>query len=144
MKKIDSTATFTLAVFSSNAADVWPPKSRKDKEMDERIQEHYWADADDAHTVFHIRDMDDLLRVLKFYEGTRATMSLTTVVETPEFRASAALHPQWQGGVQSHFNNVEPAPVSPGNAAKKLLVLAHAMAQWDQKNPQQNKDALAQ
>ena len=135
MKKTDATASFTLAVFSANTADVWPLKAREDKEMDDRIQEHYWADADDAHTVFHIRDMDDLIRVLKFYEGTSATMSLVAVVETPEFRASASLQTKWQGGIQSHFNAVESADVSPGTAAKKLLALAHAMERWNQKNP---------
>jgi len=138
MKKSDSTAKFTLAVFSSSSSEVWPLKSREDKEMDERIQKHYYADEDDAHTSFEITDMDDLIRILKFYEGTNATLSLAATVKTGEFETWAALHCKWQGSIKSHFQAVESADVSPGTAAKKLLALANAMARWDQKHPQPN------
>jgi hypothetical protein len=126
---------FTLHVSSSSPTAVWPVGSKTDPELDQRIQENYWADEDDCSASFQIADMDDLRMLMDFYREKTVTMRLIANIETNEWSAHAGISPKFQGAVTGHHRAKEGAELSPATAAKKLDAIAHALAKWAEKNP---------
>jgi len=125
---------FYLNITSAHSADVWPMDARHHPDIDERIRDSYFADEDDAACGFDITDMEDLLKILKFYEGKPVRMTLGVKVTTAEVETSASLSPQWQGGAKGFFRSLEKDDLSPDAAASKLIAVAHALSRWESKN----------
>jgi hypothetical protein len=129
---------FYLNITSSNSGDVWPFEAREHPEIDERIRDSYYADEDDASCGFDIKDMEDLLKILKFYDGKSVRMTMGVEVTTAEVETSASLSPQWQGGAKGFFRSLEKDDISPGAASSKMIAIAHALSRWE-KNQQKAK-----
>ncbi len=126
---------FTLHVSSSSPTAVWPVGNKTDPELDQRIQENYWADEDDCSVSFQIADMDDLRMLMDFYREKTVSMRLIANIETNEWSAHAGISPKFQGSISGHHRAKEGAELSPATAAKKLDAIAHALAKWAEKNP---------
>jgi hypothetical protein len=126
---------FSLMVESSNSATVWPHRvGKEDPDFEDRIRAGHYADEDFACVGFGITDMDDLLRILRFYEGSGVEMSLQSNVRTEEWAAAATLRSKWRGGPNAHFRAINTGAISPATAASKLSAIAQGLAEWDRKN----------
>jgi hypothetical protein len=126
---------FSLMVESSNSATVWPHRvGKEDPAFEERIRAGYYADEDFACVGFDITDMDDLLRILRFYEGSGVEISLQSNVRTEEWAASATLASKYRGSAKSRFRAINTGSISPATAASKLSAIAQGLAEWDRKN----------
>jgi len=126
---------FSLMVESSNSAAVWPHRvGKEDPAFEERIRDGYHADEDFACVGFDITDMDDLLRILRFYEGSGVEISLQSNVRTEEWAAAATLRSKWRGGPYTHFRAINTGAISPATAASKLSAIAQGLAEWERKN----------
>ena len=134
MNQSTATAKFFLHVSSQNQGEVWPINMRDNPAMDARIQENYYADEDEASATFEISDMEDLLAVMKLYQGKSVRLSLNVTVEAPEFSTHANLSEKWQRGVSGSFRMIESDDVSPATAANKLIAIAHSLSRWQSKN----------
>lgn len=126
---------FHLNIHSSNSGEVWPFIARtQHPDIDERIKDTYFADEDDAACSFEITDMEDLLKILKFYDGRSVRMTMGVTVTTQEIETSACISPQWQGGISGFFRSLEKDDLSPGAASSKMIAIAHALSRWEKKN----------
>lgn len=135
MNTTHATCKFYLNITSGHSSDVWPMEARHHPEIDERIRDSYFADEDDAACGFDITDMEDLLKILKFYEGKSVRMTLGVKVTTAEVETTASLSPQWpSGGAQGFFRSLEKNDLSPEAASSKMIAIAHALSRWEKKN----------
>jgi hypothetical protein len=127
---------FTLRVEAQDSSAVWPMVLRRDDPaMHDRIQEGFYADEDFATVGFDIADMDDLLRLLKFYEGRAVQMSLGVTITTPEMEATASLSSNFRGGPRQSVRALETEALSPATAASKLQAIAHSLTKWKGEKP---------
>lgn len=127
MNETTASHKFFMHVTSSDSSQVWPHS--KDKEMDERIKETYFHDEDWASASFEVKNMPDLLKIVRFYEGKRVEMTLTFQVDAPEFTTKATLADR---NPPSHatFRFKEEGVLSPQTAANKIAAISHAMQRW--------------
>lgn len=131
MNTTQATCKFYLNITSSNSGEVWPFNSRENPDIDKRISDSYFADTDDASCGFEISDMEDLLKIIKFYDGRSVNMTMGVTVKTDEIETSASMSGSWQGGVIGFFRSLEKDDLSPGAAASKMIAIAHALAKWE-------------
>lgn len=131
MNQTQARTTFTLHVCSQDSSNVWPMKARDHKDIDERIQKNYFADEDESSTFFEISDIEDLQKILKFYDGLTTRMTLSSSLEAPEFTANTSLANAWQRGIHGSFRMMEKEDLSPATAANKLIAISHALQRWE-------------
>jgi hypothetical protein len=133
MNATQATPKFYLNVSSSNSGDVWPFTAKDDPAMDARIKETYYADEDESMCGFEVTDIEDLLKILKFYDGRSVRITMGVTVTTPEFETTASLSPAWQRGTLAFFRALEKEDLTPATAANKMIAIAHALSRWDAK-----------
>jgi hypothetical protein len=126
-----ATPKFYLNVTSLNPSEVWPLDARHNPELDERIKETYYADEDEATCGFELKDMEDLLKILKFYDGKSVKLTLGVTVTTPEFETVASLSPGWPRALHASFRALEKDDLSPSSAANRIIAIAHALTKWE-------------
>jgi len=129
---------FYLNIESSSSAAVWPFTSREHPEIDKRIQENYYSDEDFSSTGFDIADMEDLLRIVKFYEGSGVRMTLGVITKMPELEVNAYLGDKHHGGPGFTFRSLESESLSPRTAASKLDAISSALMRWDHEQSKAN------
>jgi hypothetical protein len=136
MNDKQATVKFSLNIRSSSSMEVWPMEAKG--EIRDRIQDSYYVDDDEAMTGFDIKGIEDLMEILKFYDGRSVHISLGVKVKTPEFSTHAALCEKWQRGTSASFCAMETEDLSPVTAASKMIAIAHALSRWEKKNNPKN------
>ena len=136
MNDKQATVKFSLNVRSSSSMDVWPMEAKG--KIKDRIQESYYVDDDEAMTGFDIDSIEDLMEILKFYEGRSVHISFGVKVKTPEISTHAVLCEKWQRGTKASFRALETEDLSPATAASKMIAIAHSLSRWEKKNNSKN------
>lgn len=129
-----ATSQFYLRVRSSNAGLIWPGGIIKtNKELYDRIQETFYADEDEASASFDVKDVDDLMNLLRFYHGTSAQIEIGCTIESEQFEANATLEVARRGDKRDKawYRNKEAKELSPMAAADKLNAIANSMLEWE-------------
>lgn len=131
---MNAKAKFHLNVRSSNAGHVWPMEARNNKDLDDRLQESFYADEDEATASFEIRDIEDLVKLVKFYDGRPVILTVHAQVETDQFFSHAGLSHGWDGGPSAWIKSLEKDDISPTTAASRLQAIAFALEKWERSN----------
>lgn len=127
-----ATPTFFLYVESEDYAAV-SPYANIDAKMRERIDEHFYWDADNqsAFASFELKSMSDLLEVLKFYEGRKVKFSLAFEAETLEAKTEICLRDSNPKPYATM--DFKEGKITPEAAASKLIAIAHALTRKEGK-----------
>ena len=131
---MNAKAKFHLNVRSSNAGHVWPMEARNDKDLDDRLQDSFYADEDEAAASFELRDMEDLVKLIKFYDGRPVILAVHAQVETDQFVSYAGLSRGWDGGPSASVQSLEKDDISPSTASSRLQAIAFALEKWERSN----------
>ena len=134
MNQKQATAKFSLNLHSSSFADVWPLEARHHPKLDDRIRDSYYSDEDAAYASFELTSIEDMLDILKFYDGRSIRMSLGVTVDSPEFSTSAALSQNFPRSIYGSFRALQSDDLSPATAASKIIAIAHSLSRWEEKN----------
>ena len=128
MNQIIASPKFFLNV-SGPSSEVWP-YVKDSNPINDRIIESYFADEDLSSTGFEITDMEDLVSVLKYYDGKNVELSLTFEVKSSEMESHATLGSKYFGQHGS-YRFLQEGTLSPKAAASKLVSISHALERWE-------------
>ena len=131
---MNAKAKFHLNVRSSNAGHVWPMEARNDKDLNDRLQDSFYADEDEATASFELRDIEDLVKLINFYNGRPVILAIHAQVETDQFISYAGLSRGWDGGPSASVQSIEKDDISPTTASSRLQAIAFALEKWERAN----------
>ncbi len=138
---IPASTKFYLRVRSDNAGNVIPFRKSVNPELYARAMENYDSDEDFTFAAFELKDIDDLINLLKFYAGTGAQIELAAELETEEFKADSILSGRHHKPLAGYVTEKGVETLSPAAASEMLITISRALFTWHLRNEKQEESA---